>query len=83
MLPSSEPVLDILAKLQLSAVGVRFPESSMDPSAALWKSPKSPKLPNAESLTSSSDSDVGKVKGSEPLAAAASENGPKASCKIR
>ena len=72
----------MLAKLQLSAVGVRFPESSMDPPPPLWKSPKSPKLSKDVSSTSSSESDDGKVNGSEPLAAAASEKGPKASYEI-
>lgn len=79
MLPSSEPVLEMLAKLQLSAVGVRFPESTRDPPLALWKSPKSPKPSNEASSTSSSDIDAGKEKGSEPDAAAESEKGPKAS----
>ena len=71
MLPSSEPVLDMLAKLQLSAVGVRFPESSMDPPLALWKSPKSPKESNELSFMNSSDVVVvANVNGSLPLAAA-------------
>ena len=78
-LSSSDPVLDMLAKLQLSAVGVRLPDSSSvrDPSPALWKSPKSP---NPSKLVSgSSEPEELKVKGSVPLAAAESENGPKAS----
>ena len=78
-LPSSEPVLDMLAKLQLSAVGVRLPESSADPPAALWKSPKSPKL---SKLASSSEVvDEESDHGSEFGAAAASEKGPNASYK--
>ncbi len=77
---SSDSVLDMLAKLQLSAVGVKSPESSAeDPLAPLWKSPKSPKSPNEPSSCSSSDKADVNVKGSSPLAAAASENGPKAS----
>ena len=75
--PSSDPVLDMLAKLQLSAVGVKSPESYTDP-PALWKSPKSPKPSKLSSLASSAMF-AGNVNGSDPLAAAASENGPKAS----
>ena len=71
----------MLAKLQLSAVGVSSPEFSTEAAPALWKSPKSPKPSNAaSSTTSSSDSAPANVNGSAPLAAAASENGPNASC---
>ena len=85
MLPSSEPVLEMLAKLQLSAVGVRLPELASCPSPsvplppALWKSPKSPKPSNDVPSVSSSERDDGKVNGSASPAAAASENGPNVS----
>lgn len=87
----------MLAKLQLSAVGVSVPESSIaDPSLlplvegglelevetdALWKSPKSPNPSNDASSESSSENEDVNVNGSVPLAAAESEKGPKASCE--
>ena len=85
---SKDPALEALAKLQLSApVGVRVPSSSKEaePDAwALWKSPKSPKESKELSAINSSVTVVvlvvvANVKGSVPLAAAESENGPKAS----
>lgn len=81
-LPSSDPALDTLAKLQLSAVGVRLPESSTDSPCALWKSPKSPKPSKLESSSDNADGesvDDESDQGSEFGAAAASENGPNAS----
>lgn len=77
ILSSSEPVLDILVKLQLSAVGVKVPEFSSELLPAVWKSPNSPKSPKLASPASGAM--VAKLKGSDPLAAAASEKGPKAS----
>ena len=70
-------MLDVLAKLQLSAPVLL--DASPSRLSALWKSPKSAKPSNEELSLSSSENDVGKVKGSEPLAAAESENGPNAS----
>lgn len=82
---SKEPVLDVLAKLQLSApVGVSAPSPSSEPDPALWKSPKSPNESNAvSSIASSEKPDDENVNGSASLAAAASEKGPKASCSTR
>lgn len=72
-------MLDELARVQLPA-----PPPSAEPLSALWKSPKSPKDSNdASSRCSGSSADAdANVNGSLPLAAAASENGPKVSCRI-
>lgn len=80
--PSSrDPVLDVLAKLQLSApVGVSDRSVSKSSDEALWKSPKSAKDSKAESsMIPESPSPDAKLKGSDPFEAAESENGPKAS----
>lgn len=69
----------MLAKVQLPA-----PPPSPEPVSAVWKSPKSPNVSNAASSRcsgSSPDADAN-VNGSLPLAAAASENGPKVSCRV-
>lgn len=68
---SESEVLVSLVKVQLPAVGVS------SPSEGLWNSPKSPKLSNDESSISSENEE--NVNGSEPLATAESENGPKPS----
>ena len=70
----SPPEAVSLANVQLSPVGVSSPSSTL-----LWKSPKSPKLSNEVASSICSESVLEKVKGSDPLAAAASENGPNAS----
>ena len=67
----------MLANVQLFAP----PPSAEEPLSALWKSPKSPNDSNETSSRcsgSSTDADAN-VNGSLPLAAAASENGPKVS----
>jgi hypothetical protein len=66
-----------LAKVQLPPVGVSSPSSG-----AAWKSPKSPKLSKDVASSICSDSELVNVKGSEPLAAAESENGPNVSSYI-
>ena len=89
--PTSDPTLDPLANVQLPAVGVVSPSTSASASAsasvsasasAVWNSPKSPKLSNDASCASSVRRDEN-VNGSEPLAAAESENGPKPSSCAR
>lgn len=72
--PTSSDALGSPLKVQLPVVGVS------SPSCAVWKSPNSPKPSNDESSISSEKDEVN-VKGSEPLAAAESENGPNVSYK--
>lgn len=80
VLPKSSPsesVSELLANVQLPAVGVRSPPFGPSESPD-WKSPKSNESSD-EYGEGNDDDDDAKVNGSEDLVAAESENGPKAS----